>query len=99
MNTFNDITNSKTPVLVDFYADWCQPCKMMAPILKQVKDAMGEEVRIIKINTETNQSLAMQYQIRSIPTMLLFKEGKVVWQTSGVMQARPLIETIKRYSG
>lgn len=97
MSNFSSIINSDVPVLVDFYADWCQPCKMMAPILKQVKDSLGDKVKIIKIDTEKNAAISQKYQIRSIPTMLLFKNGKIVWQTSGVMQAGQLTETLKYY--
>jgi thioredoxin 1 len=97
MNTFNEIINGETPVLVDFYADWCQPCKMMSPILKQVKDNLGESIRIIKVDTEKYQQLALKYQIRSIPTMILFKNGEIAWQNSGVMQAGQIIQTLKYY--
>ncbi len=97
MNNFNEIIKGDVPVLVDFYADWCAPCKMMPPILKQVKENLGDNIRIIKIDTEKNASLSSEYQIRNIPTMLLFKDGDVAWQTSGVMQASQLIETLKYY--
>ena len=75
---FSDIINSETPVLVDFSADWCGPCKVMAPILQEVKTNMGDEVRIIKIDVDNNQSLAGQYRIMSIPTLVMFKNGKEV---------------------
>ena len=79
-SNFNTIVNSKTPVLVDFYADWCEACKMIAPILKQVKELHGNRVKIIKIDIDKNQSLATKYQVRGVPTMLLFKSGKQVWR-------------------
>lgn len=97
MTNFKTIINDDTPVLVDFYADWCQPCKMMAPILKKVKENLGDKIRIIKIDTEKNSALAQEYQIRSIPTMMLFKKGKIAWQTSGVMQENQLTETLNYY--
>jgi len=87
MGSFNEIINSSTPVLVDFYADWCAPCKMMAPILHQVSREMEGKVKVIKVNVDKNEDAARKYQIRSIPTMILFKNGKAVWQGVGVMQA------------
>ena len=87
MGSFNEIINSSTPVLVDFYADWCAPCKMMAPILHQVSKEMEGKVKVIKVNVDKNEDAARKYQIRSIPTMILFKNGKAVWQGVGVMQA------------
>ena len=85
-DSFSNIINSKTPVLVDFYADWCGPCKMLAPILKQVKDELGELIKIIKIDVDKNQPLAAKYQVRGVPTMILFKEGQQLWRQSGVLQ-------------
>jgi len=87
MGSFNEIINSSTPVLVDFYADWCAPCKMMAPILHQVSKDMEGKVKVIKVDVDKNEEAARKYQIRSIPTMILFKNGKAVWQGVGVMQA------------
>ena len=97
-NSFKAIINSEIPVLVDFYADWCGPCKMLAPILKQVKDEMGEALKIIKIDVDKNQSLANKYQVRGVPTMLLFKKGKQVWRQSGVLQKADIIKTVQQYS-
>ena len=90
-NSFNTIINSETPVLVDFFADWCGPCKTLAPILKQVKDALGDAV---KIDVDKNQPLAAKYQVRGVPTMLLFKNGKQVWRQSGVLQKNEIITII-----
>ena len=87
MGSFNEIINSSTPVLVDFYADWCAPCKMMAPILQQVSKDMEGKVKVIKVDVDKNEDAARKYQIRSIPTMILFQNGKAVWQGVGVMQA------------
>jgi len=85
MNNFNNIINENTPVLVDFYADWCQPCKLVAPILKEVKTQMGDQLRIIKINVDKNQQLASKYGIRSIPTLMLFKKGQIKYSQAGVV--------------
>ena len=98
MESFNEIINSSTPVLVDFYADWCAPCKMMAPILHQVSKDMEGKVKVIKVDVEKNEDAARKYQIRSIPTMILFKNGKAVWQGVGVMQADQIKAIIQKNS-
>ena len=98
MSKFSEIISKDQPVLVDFFADWCGPCKMLSPILKQVKDALGEDVTIIKIDVDKNQSLASKYQVRGVPTMLLFKNGKQVWRQSGVLQKDDIINVIKSSS-
>ncbi len=95
MSTFSEIINSKNPVLVDFFATWCGPCKALAPILKDVKSELGEDVSIIKIDVDKNQALASQYQVRGVPTLLLFKEGKQLWRQSGVPSKIDLINIIK----
>ena len=94
-SSFNKIINYETPVLVDFFAHWCGPCKMLAPILKQVKDELGDAIKIIKIDVDKNQPLASQYQVRGVPTMLLFKKGKQVWRQSGVLQKNEIINAIR----
>jgi len=98
MGSFNEIINSSTPVLVDFYADWCAPCKMMAPILHQVSKDMEGKVKVIKVDVDKNEDTARKYQIRSIPTMILFKDGKAVWQGVGVMQADQIKAIIQKNS-
>jgi len=98
MASFNEIINSNTPVLVDFYADWCAPCKVMAPILEQVSKEMEGKVKVIKVNVDKNEEAARQYQIRSIPTMILFKNGKSIWQGVGVMQADQIKAIITKNS-
>jgi thioredoxin 1 len=97
-SNFDKIIASDTPVLVDFFADWCGPCKTLAPILKQVKDELGAQVKIVKIDVDKNQPLAQKYQVRGVPTMLLFKDGKQVWRQSGVVQKNAIVETIKLHS-
>ncbi|GMN11756.1 thioredoxin [Croceitalea sp. MTPC9] len=97
-DSFTNIIGSKTPVLVDFYADWCGPCKMLGPILKQVKDEMGDAIKIVKINVDKNQPLANKYQVRGVPTMLLFKKGKQLWRQSGVLQKNDIVQIIKSHS-
>ena len=93
-DSFNTIINSETPVLVDFFADWCGPCKMLAPILKQVKEELGDAIKIVKIDVDKNQPLAAKYQVRGVPTMILFKNGKPVWRQSGVLQKSDIITII-----
>ncbi len=96
-SSFQKIIASETPVLVDFFADWCGPCKMLAPILKKVKDELGNAVKIIKIDVDKNQRLANIYQVRGVPTMLLFKGGKQVWRQSGVLQQNEIVAVIKQH--
>ena len=96
-NSFKEIISSEIPILVDFSADWCGPCKMLAPILKQVKDELGNAIKIIKIDVDKNQPLAAKYQVRGVPTMILFKQGKQLWRQSGVLQKQELISKINSY--
>lgn len=96
-SSFQKIIASETPVLVDFFADWCGPCKMLAPILKKVKDELGNAVKIIKIDVDKNPRLANMYQVRGVPTMLLFKGGKQVWRQSGVLQQNDIVAVIKQH--
>jgi thioredoxin 1 len=96
-SSFNTIINSSIPVLVDFFADWCGPCKMLAPILIEVKKELGDTVKIVKIDVDKNQALAAKYQVKGVPTMLLFKEGKQLWRQSGVLQKNDIINVIKSH--
>lgn len=94
MSTFNQIIQSETPVLVDFFATWCGPCQMLSPILKQVKDSLGSKVSIIKIDVDKNQLIASQFQVRGVPTLILFQNGKQLWRQSGVLSKEDLIQII-----
>lgn len=93
--SFSEILESHPTVLIDFFATWCGPCKTLGPILEQVKDEMGDTVKIIKIDVDKNQPLAAKYQVRGVPTMILYKEGKQVWRQSGVVQKNDLIKKIE----
>lgn len=98
MSSFSKIIQQDKPVLVDFFAEWCGPCKMMSPILSDVKATLGEKVSIIKIDVDKNQSLASKYQVRGVPTLLLFKNGKQLWRQSGVVQKNDLIALINSHN-
>jgi thioredoxin 1 len=97
MASFNQIVQQEVPVLVDFKADWCAPCKMMAPILKQVKQNFKDQIKIIKIDIDKNPAVAQKYAVRSVPTLILFKNGKSIWRQSGVLQANQIITVINSH--
>tara|TARA_R110001632_G_scaffold112095_1_gene223034 strand:- start:67337 stop:67630 length:294 start_codon:yes stop_codon:yes gene_type:complete len=96
--TFHEILNQDKPVLVDFFAEWCGPCKMMSPILKEVKGELQEDISIIKIDVDKNQSLAAKYQVKGVPTFMLFKNGKQLWRQSGMLQKNDIIAIIKSHT-
>lgn len=96
--TFNEMIQSPKPVLVDFSAEWCGPCKMMAPILKDVKKEIGDSAAIIKVDVDKNPAAAQQYQIQGVPTLILFKEGKLLWRQSGVVPKAGLVDMIKKHT-
>ncbi|MEX2603344.1 MAG: thioredoxin [Gracilimonas sp.] len=94
--SFTELINGDVPVLVDFYADWCAPCKMMTPILQQLKQEMGDAINIIKIDTEKNPDVAIRYQVRGIPNLILFHKGDLLWQQAGVVQMPQLQQMIQQ---
>lgn len=95
MSAFSEIINKDKPVLIDFFATWCGPCKALAPILKEVKATLGENVSVIKIDVDKNQELSAQYQVRGVPTLILFKNGKQLWRQSGAPSKNELVNIIK----
>ncbi|MFN8307631.1 MAG: thioredoxin [Ferruginibacter sp.] len=96
--TFNEIIQSEKPVLVDFFAEWCGPCKMMAPILKEVKAEMGDAVTIIKVDVDQSPQAAYAYQVQGVPTLILFRNGQPVWRQSGVLPKNSLVKIIQNHS-
>ena len=97
MSHFKKILSDNKPVLLDFYAGWCGPCKMMAPVLTQLKEKMGDRLRILKIDVDKTQSLVAQYQVRGVPTLVLMQHQNVVWKQSGVMDVNTLQQTIEKH--
>lgn len=98
MSKFSEIINQDKPVLVDFFAEWCGPCKTMSPILKEVKDVLGDAIAIIKIDVDKNQAIAAKFEVRGVPTFVLYKKGAQVWRHSGMVTKKDLITLIKKFS-
>ncbi len=96
MANFNELIQSDTPVLVDFYADWCQPCHMMAPILEDAASKLSGKAKIIKVNVDKNPKAAAKYSIRSIPTLLLFQDGDIKWRQAGVVPADAILSAVQQ---
>jgi len=96
--TFGDIIRGEKPVLVDFTAEWCGPCKMMKPVLQELHDKLGDKLRILKIDIDRNPAVASNFQVQSVPTLILFQKGKILWRQSGVVQAAQLQKIISDHS-
>ena len=94
MGTFQEIIKSDRPVLVDFHADWCAPCKTMNPILKNIKKEVGDKLKIIKINVDNNQQVANKFQVKGIPTFILFQNSEIKWRQSGVLSETKFLEIL-----
>jgi thioredoxin 1 len=94
MSNFKAIINSEKPVLIDFFATWCGPCQMLLPVLNQVKESLKDRITIIKIDVDKNQEMAQKYQVRGVPTLMLFQEGKQLWRQSGVLTKEEIIKII-----
>lgn len=97
METFNDVISEYRLVLVDFFAIWCQPCKMMHPVLEQLKDTVGDKVRIIKVDVDKYGQTAAQYGIQAVPTLMLFRKGQTLWRQSGMMSRADLLAVIDQH--
>lgn len=97
MENFNEIINSNQLTLVDFYATWCGPCKRMHPVLDQLKENLQDEVRIIKLDVDKNQALAATYGIQSVPTLMIFRNGEMLWRQSGAMSVAELTNVIRGF--
>lgn len=95
--SYNELITDEVPVLVDFYATWCGPCKTLAPILEEVKDNLGDKVKILKIDVDKNQDLASKHGVRGVPTMILYFNGKQVWRQSGVVDKQGILGVISQH--
>ena len=94
---FSELINQNKPVLIDFYTDWCSPCKIMSPILEDLKSELGDEINIVKVDVDKNLSVATKFQIKGVPTLVLFQNGKLLWRQSGVLQKSELINIINSH--
>lgn len=97
MESFNDVISSSQLVLVDFYATWCGPCKAMHPVLQELKQRLGDQIRILKIDVDRYQNTAAQYRIQSVPTLMLFRNGQALWRQSGALPLPALLEQVKAH--
>lgn len=96
--SFLDLIQNETPTLVDFHAEWCGPCKMMKPILEELKSKVGDQVRIIKIDVDKNPAVANQFRVQGVPTLILFKKGELKWRQSGVVPTESLKRIVEQYA-
>lgn len=94
MNNFENHINGNKPVVVDFYADWCGPCKMMPPVLKEVKEKMGDRITVLKMDIDKNPHYANQFGVQAVPTLIVFKNGKIIWRKAGVTPAYEIIQQV-----
>ena len=97
MDNFNQVIAAERPTLVDFFATWCGPCKMMHPILEEVKATVGDQATVLKVDVDQNQQLAMQYGVQAVPTLIIFKQGQPVWMAQGVQSAATLIDQLRKF--
>ena len=97
METFKNIINGDKPVLVDFFATWCGPCKVMSPTVEALGKEVAGQARVLKIDVDKNEAVANLYRIQSVPTVIIFKKGEIVWRTSGVVEKRVLLEQIQKF--
>ena len=95
MASFKDIINNEKPVLIDFFATWCGPCKMLAPVIQEIKNEQGDEARVIKIDIDKNQQLSQMLNVRGVPTLMIYKEGKLLWRESGVQTKHTIISQLE----
>jgi thioredoxin 1 len=98
MSAFSQMIQGPTPVLVDFFATWCGPCRMMSPILEQVKNKVGDQVKIVKVDVDKNPAIAQQLQVRGVPTLVLFQHGSMVWRQSGVASEQQLLQILETHA-
>lgn len=97
MSKFNELINRETPTLVDFYAEWCGPCKVMKPILEELKQKVGDDISILKVDVDKSPAAAQAYRIQGVPTLILFKNGEIKWRKSGVVSANELQQILQNY--